>query len=143
LNPEDRHKTAFRTHQGLYELLLMPFGLSNAPATFQSLMNQIFNGMLRKFLLLFFYDILVYNINWKDHLQHLEMVLNFLKNNQMFAKISKCTFGVQQINYGHTLSGDGVTMEVEKLEAIKNWAKPSNLKQLRGFLGLSGYYRPL
>ena len=142
LNPEDRHKIAFRTHQDLYEWLVMPFGLSNAPATFQSLMNQIFNGMLRKFVLVFFDNIQVYSINWKDHLQHIEMVLNILKNNQLFAKISKCTFGVQQINYlGHTLSGDGVTMEVEKLEVVENWAKPSNLKQLRGFLGLTGYYR--
>jgi len=99
LNPEDRHKTTFRTHQGLYEWLVMPFGLSNEPTTFQSLMNQIFNGMLRRFVLLFFDDILVYNINWKDHLQHLEMVLNILKNNKLFANISKCTFGVQQINY--------------------------------------------
>jgi len=64
----------------------MPFGLSNAPATFQSLMNHIFNGILRRFVLVFFHDILVYNINWKDHLQHLEMVLNILKNNKLFAK---------------------------------------------------------
>ena len=142
LNPEDRHKIAFRTHQGLYEWLVMPFGLSNAPTTFQNLMNHIFQGLLRRFVLVFFDDILVYNINWQDHLHHLDIVLTILRDNQLFAKFSKCTFGVQQINYlGHILSGVGVAMDVDKLEAIKNWGTPSNLKQLRGFLGLRGYYR--
>ncbi|WVZ05912.1 hypothetical protein V8G54_019258 [Vigna mungo] len=142
LKLEDRYKTAFRTHQGLYEWLVMPFGLSNAPATFQSLMNKIFKGLLRRFVLVFFDDILVYSVSWKDHLQHLERVLSILKDNHLFAKFSKCTFGVQQINYlGDTLSGDGVVMDVEKLEAVRNWIRPSNQKQLRGFLGLTGYYR--
>ncbi|WVZ06579.1 hypothetical protein V8G54_019925 [Vigna mungo] len=118
LKPEDRHKTAFRTHQGLYEWLVMPFGLSNAPTTFQSLMNQIFKGVLRRFVLVFFDDILVYSSSWKDHLYHLEVVLRILKQNQLFAKFSKCSFGVQKIGYlGHTLAGNGITMETEKLEA--------------------------
>ncbi|XP_017431896.1 uncharacterized protein LOC108339268 [Vigna angularis] len=99
LKPEDRHKTAFRTHQGLYEWLVVPFGLSNAPTTFQSLMNQIFKGVLRRFVLVFFDDILVYSSSWKDHLYHLEVVLRILQQNQLFAKFSKCSFGVQQIRF--------------------------------------------
>ena len=107
----------------------MPFGLTNAPATFQSLMNDIFGGILRKFVLVFFDDILVYSANWKDHLYHLEVVLSILKQHQLFARFSKCCFRVQQIDYlRHTLSGSGVAMEGNKLEAIQKWPKPSNLK---------------
>ena len=94
LNPDDRHKTAFRTHHGHYEWLVMPFDLTNALVTFQSLMNDIFAGILRKFVLIFFDDILVYSANWKDHLYHLEVVLSILKQHQFFARFSKCCFGV-------------------------------------------------
>ena len=94
-NWDDRHKTTFRTHHGYYEWLVMPFGLTNALDTFQSLMNDIFAGILRKFVLIFFYDILVYSANWKDHLYHLEVVLSILKQHQLFARFSKCCFGVQ------------------------------------------------
>ena len=122
----------------------MPFGLTNAPATFQSLMNDIFVGLLRKFVVVFFDDILVYSANWKDHLYHLEVVLNILRKHKLFARFSKCCFGVQQIDYlGHTLSGSGIAMDANKLEAVQNWPKPMNLKQLRGFLGLTNYCRNL
>nr|KYP59153.1 Retrovirus-related Pol polyprotein from transposon 17.6 [Cajanus cajan] len=142
LNPEDRYKNAFRTHHGHFEWLVMPFGLTNALATFQSLMNDIFHGLLRKFVLVFFDDILVYSSSLKDHLYHLEVVLQILQRQQLYARFSKCSFGVKEIDYlGHTLSGSGVAMDCNKLQAVKEWPRPINLKQLRGFLGLTGYYQ--
>ncbi|MCH85650.1 enzymatic polyprotein, partial [Trifolium medium] len=142
IQPEDRYKTAFRTHHGHYEWLVMPFGLTNAPATFQCLMNQIFQQALRKYVLVFFDDILVYSTTWKDHLIHLESVLQLLQQNALYVKLSKCAFGVEEIEYlGHVVSGKGVAMEATKVQAVLKWPKPTNLKQLRGFLGLTGYYR--
>ncbi|WVY91553.1 hypothetical protein V8G54_037067 [Vigna mungo] len=115
---EDKFKTAFRTHQGHYEWLVVPFRLTNAPATFQSLMNSVFHGLLRKSVLVFFDDILVYITSWSSHLQHLEVVLQLLQHHHLFAKLSKCHFGLEEIDYlGHTLSGNGVTMDQHKIQA--------------------------
>ena len=126
---EDRHKTAFRTHQGLYEWLVMPFGLSNAPATFQSLMNEVFQGLLRKYVLVFFDDILVYSPSWDLHLHHLEVVLKLLLQHRLFAWLSKCSFGLQQIDYlDHTISGQGVAMDKDKVKAVLDWPVLANLK---------------
>lgn len=142
VKPEDRFKTAFRTHQGLYEWLVMPFGLSNAPATFQSLMNHVFQAQLRKSVLVFFDDILIYSPSWSAHLSHLEEVLQLMRSHSLFAKMSKCCFGFTEVDYlGHTISNKGVQMDKSKIQAVLDWLPPTNLKQLRGFLGLSGYYR--
>jgi len=142
LKKEDRYKTTFRTHHGHYEWLVMPFGLMNAPATFQCLMNEVFQDMLRKSILVFFYDILVYSPTWSSHLQHLEVVLQLLRKHKLFAKLSKCSFGLTQVEYlGHTVSGQGVAVDASKVQVVLAWPLPTNLKQLRGFLCLTGYYR--
>ncbi|KAF5775135.1 putative nucleotidyltransferase, Ribonuclease H [Helianthus annuus] len=140
--PGDISKTAFRTHDGHFEFLVMPFGLTNAPSTFQRLMNDVFRPYLRKFILVFFDDILVYSPSWTSHLAHLTTTLQLLLDNQLVAKMSKCVFGQNQIAYlGHIITGQGVAVDPSKIEAILQWPTPSNVKEVRAFLGLTGYYR--
>lgn len=133
---------AFKTHSGHYKYLVTPFGLSNAPCTFQSLMNHIFKSIARKFLLVFFDDILIYSTTWDCHIHHLQTVLTILRRERLFLKRSKYTFGASTIEYlGHLISGDGVQTDPKKIEAIRLWPTPNNQKQLQSFLGLSNYYR--
>ena len=113
----------------------MPFGLSNAPSTFQALMNEIFSNYLRKFILVFFDDILIYSPDIQTHCQHLHIALSLLRANKLFAKISKCVFGVPQIEYlGYVISGEGVSTDPAKVAAVKNWTAPISVSQLRSFL---------
>ncbi|KAF8085683.1 hypothetical protein N665_0651s0003 [Sinapis alba] len=140
--PEDVHKTAFCTHSGHYEYLVMPFGLTNAACTFQGLMNHVFEPVLRKFLLVFFDDILLYSKTWDDHLLHLDMVFAILRHQQLYLKKTKCTFGATKIEYlGHFISHNGVSTDPAKIKAVEHWPTPTNQKQLRRFLGLANYYR--
>ena len=136
MRPSDIHKTTFRTHNGHYEYLFMPFGLSNAPSTFQAIMNAIFQLYLRKFILVFFDDILIYSRTWKMHLHHVTQTLEILKQQQFFLKVSKCAFGKQEMEYlGHIVSHQGVKVDSKTIDAMVAWPRPSNIFELRGFLG--------
>lgn len=120
----------------------MPFRLTNAPSTFQALMNSVFKPLLRKGVLVFFDDILVYSTSWKELLLHLETILKLMQMHLLYANLKKCTFGVKKVHYlGHIISDKGVQTEGDKIKAIKEWPIPHTMKQLRGFLGLKGYYR--
>jgi len=122
MHPDDIHKTAFRTHEGLYEFLVMAFSLTNAPAMFQSLMNEVFWSFLRRFVLVFFDDILVYSNSWAEHLQHLRLILNTLRTHRLFVKHSKCTFGTTYVAYlGHVVPAEGVAIDSDKVRAVQDW----------------------
>jgi hypothetical protein len=137
MNPADIHKTAFSTHLGHYEYMVMPFGLCNAPATFQALMNTIFSPFLRKFVLVFFEDILIYSKSIEEHTSHLQAMLSTLRAHQLKAKLSKCLFGKPQVEYlGHIISAHGVQTDPSKIQEMVNWKVPKTIKKTQGFLGI-------
>ena len=137
----DVEKTTFWTHDGRYEYLVMPFNLTNAPSTFQVVMNDFFRPMLRKYVLVFFDYILAYSKTWEDHLQHIQTVLALLQSKKFYANRKKFTFGQPTVEYlGHTINEQGVTMQFDKIQVVVNWPIPQNVKGVQGFLGLTAYY---
>ena len=139
---KDRHKTAFRTRYGHYEFNVMPFGLTNAPATFQTLMNDIFRDLLDVCVIVYLDDILVYSKSKEEHEQHLQQVLQRLKDNQLYAKLSKCTFFTNSIEYlGHIVNNEGLRPNPQLVQALVDFPRPKTLKELQSFLGLANYYR--
>ncbi|KAL0462067.1 UNVERIFIED_CONTAM: Retrovirus-related Pol polyprotein from transposon.6 [Sesamum latifolium] len=139
---KDIPKIAFRTRYGHYEFLVMPFGLNNAPAAFMALMNHTFQEYLDQFVIVFIDDILVYSGNREEHEQHLRILLQILKEKELYAKLSKCEFWVNQVVFlGHVISGDGVMPDPSKVKAIMESRVPKNATEVPSFLGLAGYYR--
>ncbi|KAJ0954954.1 putative nucleotidyltransferase, Ribonuclease H [Helianthus annuus] len=142
MSPDSIEKTAFRTHDGHYEYIVMPFSLTNATATFQTIMNDIFRPLLRPKVVIFFDDILIYSPTWEEHMADLHLVFSTLLQHQFMVNRQKCSFGQQSVEYlGHIIDGQGVSMDPKKIDAVLHWPVPKNLKGLRGFLGLTSYYR--
>lgn len=142
MHEADVYKIAFRTHDGHFEFLVMPFGLTNAPSTFQAAMNEIFWPLLRRFVIVFFDNILIYSSSITEHVQHLTAVLSPLQAQHFFIKFSKCSFCCTTVDYlGHIISEGKLMADPAKIEVMCAWPTPKSVKQLRGFLGLTGYYR--
>eukprot|EP00253_Pinus_taeda_P015343 PITA_15343 len=142
IKDEDIAKTAFRTRYGHYEFVVLPFGLTNAPATFMCLMNSIFHPYLDRFVLIFIDDILIYSRTIEEHYEHLRRVLQTLREHQLYAKFSKCDFFKEEIQYlGHVITKEGIAVDPEKIKDIMDWPVPKDVTDVRSFMGLAGYYR--
>jgi hypothetical protein len=142
LTAGEEHKTAFQTHIGHYEFRVMAFGLTGAPNTFLGAMNDTLKSVLRKCVLVFFDDILIYSQTFEDHLLHLQEVFQLLLNDQWKVKLSKCEFAQNQVVYlGHIISEHGIATDPAKIKVIEQWHPPRNAKELHSFLGLAGFYR--
>jgi RNase H-like domain found in reverse transcriptase/Reverse transcriptase (RNA-dependent DNA polymerase)/Integrase zinc binding domain/Chromo (CHRromatin Organisation MOdifier) domain len=136
-------KTAFTSRFGHYEWLVLPMGLTNAPAAFMSLMEDTFREELNKFVLLFLDDILIYSDTLEEHERHLRVVLQRLRDKQLFAKRSKCSFFCSEVEFlGHYVGRDGLRMVEDKVASVENWPTPTCQSDVEQFLGLAGYYRP-
>ncbi|GJU02776.1 putative reverse transcriptase domain-containing protein [Tanacetum coccineum] len=139
---EDIPKTAFRTRYGHYEFQVMPFGLTNAPAVFMDLMNRVCKPYLDKFVIVFIDDILIYSKNKQEHEEHLKLILELLKKEELYAKFSKCEFWIPKVQFlGHVIDSEGIYVDPVKIESIKDWASPKSPTEICQFLGLAGYYR--
>ncbi|GJT08727.1 putative reverse transcriptase domain-containing protein [Tanacetum coccineum] len=139
---EDIPKTAFRTRYGHYEFQVMSFGLTNAPAVFMDLMNRVCKPYLDKFVIVFIDDILIYSKNKQEHAEHLKLILELLKKEQLYAKFSKCEFWIPKVQFlGHVIDSQGIHVDPAKIESVKDWASPKSATEIRQFLGLAGYYR--
>ncbi|GJR64254.1 putative reverse transcriptase domain-containing protein [Tanacetum coccineum] len=135
---EDIPKTAFRTRYGHYEFQVMPFGLTNAPAVFMDLINRVCKPYLDKFVIVFIDDILIYSKNKQEHAEHLKLILELLKKEQLYAKFSKCEFWIPKVQFlGHVIDSQGIHVDPAKIESVKDWASPKSATEIRQFFGLS------
>jgi hypothetical protein len=142
IHPKDVPKTAFSTRYGLYEYLIMSFGLTNAHAHFMYLMNSVFMLELDKFIVVFIDDILIYSKSEEEHAQHLQVILQRLHDHQLYAKFSKCAFWLREVPFlGHVISTEGIAIDPSKVQEVLDWMSPKSVTQIRSFLGLAAYYR--
>jgi hypothetical protein len=140
--PLDIPETTFITKYGLYEFMVMSFGLTNAPAYFMYLMNSVFMNYLNQFVVVFIDDILVYSQNDKEHEEHLRKVLQRLRDWQLYAKLSKCEFWITEVLFlGHIINRDGLDVDPKKVASILDWKVPKDVRGIKSFIGMAGYYR--
>jgi hypothetical protein len=141
IRPSDIPKTAFSTQYGLYEFTVMSFGLTNAPSYFMNLMNKVFMEYLDRFVVVFNDDILIYSKSDSEHEEHLRLVLQKLRDNQLYAKYSKCKFWIDEVPFlGHIISNGRISVDPAKVKEIMAWSIPTTVTEIRSFLGLAGNY---
>jgi hypothetical protein len=142
IREQDIPKTAFTTLYGLYQFVVVSFGLTNAPAYFMNLMNKVFMEELDRFVVVFIDDILIYSETAEEHEEHLRIVLERLRQQKLYAKFSKCKFWMEKVTFlGHVLSAEGIVVDPSKVESVTKWEQPLNVKDVRSFLRMAGYYR--
>jgi len=142
IKKEDVPKTAFRTRYGHYEFLVLPFGLTNAPAYFMDLMNRVFHPYLDKFVVVFIDDILVYSKSKEEHAEHLRIVLSTLTRHKLYAKFKKCDFWMEKVHFlGHVVTKEGISVDPAKIAAVVDWPRSTNVTEVGSFLVMAGYYR--
>ena len=140
--PGDKWKTAFHTCYGSYEWLVMPLSLTNAPAAFQQFVNTIFADMLDVCVIVYLNDILIYSKDMESHQRHVQEVLHQLQLHKLFAKLEKCEFHSDSVEYlGYCLSPEGLTMSPDKIITIADWPEPCKVKDIQSFLGFTNFYR--
>ncbi|GKA70222.1 putative reverse transcriptase domain-containing protein [Tanacetum coccineum] len=139
---EDIPKTALRTRYDHYEFQVMPFGLTNAPAVFMDLMNRVCKPYMDKFVIVFIDDSLIYSKNKQEHEEHLKLILELLKKEELYAKFSRCEFWIPKVQLpDHVIDSQGIHVDPAKIESIKDWASPKTPTETHQFLGLAGYYQ--
>lgn len=142
IRPGDEWNTAFKTRDGLYEWLVIPFGLSNAPSTFTRLMTEVLRPFIGKFVVVYFDDILIFSRNSEDHIEHLRRVFEALRRESLYINLKKCSFMVDKVLFqGYVVSADGISVDEDKVKAIRDWPTPKTLTQVRSFHGLATFYR--
>jgi hypothetical protein len=142
IRPSDIPKTTFITKYGLYEFMVMSFGLTNAPAYFMYLMNSVFMDCLDKFVVVFIDDILVYSQNEQEHEEHLRKVLQRLRDCQLYVKLSKCEFWISEVLFlSHIINRDGLAVDPKNVAAILDWKAPKDVRGIKSFIGMAGYYQ--
>jgi len=135
-------RTAFNTQFGSFQWKVMPFGLTNAPATFQRMMNGILAPFLRSFAQVYLDDIIIFSVDLQTHVGHLTKILDVLRKNKLYCKLSKCTFAQTEVEFcGFLVSKKGIRTHPEKIQLIQNWPVPKEISDLKSFLGLCGFYQ--
>ncbi|GKB76795.1 putative nucleotidyltransferase, ribonuclease H [Tanacetum coccineum] len=144
IRPGDEWKTAFKTREGLYEWLVMPFGLSNAPSTFKRVMNQLLRPFIGKFVIFYFDDILIYSASFNEHVTHVRQVLTLLRKDSFYAATKKCVFLTPKVLFlGYVVSGDGIHVDESKVAVVQEWPTPTTITEVRSFHDLASFYRRL